>query len=73
MNAILLSTGLVGFACLPPPDAVIGPSPFNGPFVMDIHTANNRARDLPQFKLEIIRSDNPHYAEIASRCPPIFY
>ena len=73
MNAILIFTGWMGFACLPPPNVAIGPLPFTGPFAMSLDVAQHRAAALPEFNLEVIRDDDPNYAEIVSRCPSIFH
>lgn len=74
MLALLVFVSYPGWVCIPP--VVLNSSvhsPYEGPFTMPIETAQRLKSEPSQLWLEIVRSDDPRFADLKKRCPPIFF
>lgn len=77
MNALLVYVAFPGFACIPPADVAVRTSPYTGPFVMTVAAAQQAKtayeRSGGPLMLQLVGEDDPKFADIKSRCPPIYF
>jgi len=72
MNALLLYVAFPGFACIP--SDIMSSAPYAGPFIMPIERARQIKDDYHgPLWLQLVRGDDPRFADIKSRCPPIYF